>query len=228
MDIIAISDVHGDIENLLGFLDKIRSLKFDVIIYAGDFTDVNVPKGFTLNDVTKIIIKELKTLNKPVLAVPGNMDLKDTIEILEKENVSIHNKGKVIGNFGFYGFGGAKTPFNCPFEPSEEELKIGLKKSYNEIISQNHKIQITHNPPLGSKLDMISSGAHVGSKVVKEFIETNKPIVAISAHIHEAKGIDKLGETFLLNPGRFPEGHFGLITIEDDGKVNGKVLNLVE
>lgn len=227
MDIIIFSDIHNDVENLLTYFDKIKELKFDVVVCPGDFTDINVPKGFTQEDIVKLIITELKGLKKPILAVPGNVDTKDIVNILEKDGVSIHGKGRVIDDFGFYGYGGAKTPFGTNIEPSEEELKIGLKSAWKDVEKIKYKIQVTHNPPIGTRVDMVQSGAHVGSNVVKEFIETHEPILAISAHIHEAKGIDHVKKTFLINSGRFPEGYFGLINIEN-GSVKGRVLNLIE
>jgi len=216
MDIVVISDIHGDVENLLLYLDKIRGFKFDIVICPGDFTDLDVPKGFTQNDVARLIIKELKTLKKPLLCVPGNVDSREIIDILEEEGVSIHQKGKIINDVGFYGYGGAKTPFNTSIEPNEEELKIGLETSLKYTKGAKHLVQITHTPPLNTRLDAIQSGIHVGSNVVRNFIETNNPIVAISSHIHEAKGTDRLKNTFLMNSGKFSEGYFGVITIENN------------
>jgi hypothetical protein len=219
--------MHGDVENLLTYLDKIRGLKFDVIVCPGDFTDVNTPKGFTQDDIAKLIISELKTLDVPVLTVPGNVDPKSIIELLEKEGVSLHGHGRIIDEYGFYGYGGAKTPFETSIEPSEEELKAGLLTAYKDVEGAKFKIQITHNPPINTVLDMIRSGIHVGSDVVRVFIENYKPILAISAHIHEARGIDKISNTFLLNSGRFPEGYVGLVNIKND-VATGKVLNIIE
>jgi len=227
MNILIISDIHGDVENLLRYSDKLQELKFDVIVCPGDFTDLNTPKGFTQEDIAKLITEELKIFKKPILSVPGNMDTKKIIDFFEKEGFSIHGKGKVINEFGFYGYGGAKTPFKTNTEPSEEELKLGLKNAWKDVEKSKYKIQVTHNPPNGTRLDIIQSGVHVGSKTVKDFIETHEPIVAISAHIHEARGVNDLKKTFLINSGRFPEGYFGLVNIEN-GSVKGKVLNLNE
>ena len=227
MDIIVISDIHGDVENLLLYLDKIKEFKFDVVVCPGDFTDVDVPKGFTQNDVARLIIKELKTLKKTLLCVPGNVDSYEIVNILEEEKVSVHGKGKVVSDIGFYGFGGAKTPFNTSIEPSEEELKIGLKNSWEDVRGAERLIQVTHNPPFNSRLDVVQSGIHVGSNVVRNFIESKNPIIAISSHIHEARGTDRLKNTFLMNSGKFSEGYFGIINIENN-LVTGKVLNLIE
>jgi len=228
MDIIVISDIHNDLENILGYLDKIKNFKFDVIVCPGDFSDVNLPKGFTQEDVAKIIIEELKLLKKPILCVPGNMDTKGVIELFEKEKLSIHGKGKIIKNVGFYGYGGAKTPFGTNIEPSEDELRIGLENSYKDVKGAKVKVQVTHNPAKNTRVDLIQSGLHVGSQVVRDAIEKFKPAAAISAHIHEARVTDNLDSTFLINSGKFSEGYFGLINIDENLTASGKVLNLNE
>jgi len=224
MEILIISDIHSDLENLMEYIDKLALLNFDVIVFPGDFSDVP-PKGFSSIDISKIIIEELKTLKKPILALPGNWD-KDVIELLEKEGISLHGHGKVIENIGFYGFGGAKTPFGTLFEPSEKEIENGLKKAFKEIENTKIKVQVTHAPPFGTKLDIVYSGAHVGSEAVRKAIETYKPVLAISAHIHEARGVDELNGTKLINSGRFPEGYCGLASIKNE-KVETKIINLI-
>lgn len=224
MEIVVIGDIHNDIENIMAYADKISTLKFDAIACPGDFTDVSL-RGFTQIDIAKLIIAELKTFKKPIFAVPGNFD-RDVIPILEKECISVHGKGNVLGDVGFYGYGGAKTPFNTPLEPTEDELQRGLEKGFNEVSKVKFKIQLTHIPPARTKMDLLYTGAHVGSEAVRKFIETKQPTVAISSHIHEARGIDELGNTKLINSGRFPEGHCGVISINGQNVVT-RVLSLV-
>lgn len=224
MDILVLADIHNDIENIMSYLDKVSQIHFDVIVCMGDFSDVGL-RGFTASDIVKIVIAELKAFKKPILAVPGNFD-KEVLPVLEKEGVSIHGKGKIIDGVGFYGFGGAKTPFKTPLEPSEEELRTGLQKAYDEVKDAKVKVQVTHNPPARTAIDMVYTGAHVGSEVVRKFIEEKKPLVAVSSHIHEARGVDDLGSTKLVNPGRFPEGHCGIVSINNN-VVTAKIVSLL-
>lgn len=225
MNILVVSDIHNDVENLMKLIDKLSFLKFDVIVALGDFTDVNLPKGFNDINIAELIIEELSTFKKPMLTVPGNFD-KNLISLFEKKGISLHGRGKIIDGVGFYGFGGAKTPYNTSLEPSEEELKEGLTKAYEQVKNCELKIQVTHIPPARTKLDVLFTGAHVGSEVIRDFIEKMQPDVAISSHIHEARGLDELGKTKLINSGRFPENYCGLITLEK-GNVNTKIVNLI-
>lgn len=227
MKIIVLGDSHNDIENMFSYIEKLSMIDFDVIIYTGDFSDIGIPKKFTQEDIAKIIIKELKTLKKPIVAVPGNNDTKNIINVLEDEGVSIHGIGKIINNVGFYGFGGAKTPFNTLYEPSDEEIERGIKKALNDIKGTEIKIQVTHCPPINTKLDLVATGFHVGSVVVRKFIEEVKPVMAASAHIHEARGVDYIDKTLLINPGRISEGYVGFVNIKNN-QAEGHVFNLVE
>lgn len=227
MNLVAIGDNHNDIENILIFLEKLRKLSFDAILYTGDFTDVTTPKGFSQEEIAVLIIEELKTLKKPIFAIPGNNDTLKVIDIIKKEGISVHGDGAVLKDVGIYGYGGAKTPFNTTIEPTEDELAKNLDAGWNKIRNVLKKIQLTHMPPLNTRLDMVSTGNHVGSKVIRGFIETKKPLVSVSAHIHEARGVDRIGNTLLLNPGRVSEGYFGLITVKDN-TAEGNVFNLTE
>lgn len=211
MKILAIADIHNDIENLMILLDKLRD--FEVIVCVGDITDINLPKGFTKEDLCRIFLEELKSLNVPIFMVPGNMD-KEIIPILEEEDVSVHGRGIVYKNLGIYGYGGAKTPFSTPLEPDEEEIEFGLKKGWEMVKNSEKKLQLTHAPPYMTKLDLIAEGAHVGSKSVRKFIEDYEPNFAVCGHIQEGKGIDQIKNTKIVNPGRFPEGYCSLIDIE--------------
>lgn len=226
MEILAIGCIHNDIENMFTLIDQMEKLQFDVIAFPGDYTDLNLPRGFTRVDVAKIIVSQLESLGKPVVTVPGSWD-KEIIQYLDKKGISVHAKGKVVKGVGFYGFGGARTPFGTPFEPIEGEIELGLMKAYDEVRDEKIKVQLTHMPPAITGIDRIFSGAHVGSEVIRSFIEKKQPDVAISAHIHEAKGVDDLGKTKLVNPGRFPEGNCALISIRKDG-VEAKVVSLTE
>jgi len=164
-------------------------------------------------------------LNKPIVAVPGNFD-SELINFFAEKGVGLHGNGKVFGEVGVYGFGGAKTPFKTSLEPTEKEIEEGLRKGYEKVKNCKIKIQITHIPPARTKLDVAYTGAHIGSEAVRKFIEENKPNVAVSAHVHEARGTDEIKKTRLINPGRFPEGYCGIITIKNSD-VKVEVINLI-
>ena len=226
MEILTLSCIHNDIENIMGLVDQAKKFDYDVVVFPGDFTDLNFPKHFDRIDITKIILAELQDLGKPLLCVPGSWD-KDVIDLLDKKKVSVHGKGTMIDDVGFYGYGGARTPFGTPFEPQDDEIELGLIKGYKQIKDAKMKVQVTHMPPARTAVDRIPSGAHVGSEGVRRFIENAQPNLAISAHIHEARGTDDLKRTILVNPGRLPEGSCAVVSMKPEG-TKVKMLNLIE
>ncbi len=224
MNVLVVADVHGDFESLSGVLQNTK-IDFDVVACPGDFTDIGLSlMGFSRDDMLRLVLDELMSLGKPVVALPGNHDPVETHKIFDEYGVNLHGAGRIIDDVGFFGFGGAKTPFATPFEPTEEETGRGLKKGFDEIAGAVHKIMMTHNPPKNTKLDRITAGAHVGSQKVRDFILHNKPDASISAHIHEAVGIDDLGGTKLVYPGPVSDGWVGVLTV--GVKTDARILNL--
>jgi len=223
MKIAVIGCIHNEIERLPILLEKIASYEPEVLISVGDIADVSLPKGFEPVDVGKIFLEESKEYFKKILVVPGTWD-KDLIPFFQKQNVLLHGKGESIGDVGIYGFGGAQTPFNTPYEPSEKEIEDGLRKAFEEVKDKKIKIQATHAPPFNSTLDLVGN-RHVGSNSVRKLIEEFSPQVAVCAHIHESMGKDFIKNTLALNVGKFTEGYFGLIEISED-KISAEIINL--
>ncbi|MBN1793308.1 metallophosphoesterase [Candidatus Woesearchaeota archaeon] len=71
-------------------------------------------------------------------------------------------------------------------------------------------ILMTHAPPYNSNLDLNSTREHVGSKGVRQIIETKIPEISLHGHIHETvkksgKYKEKIGFTTCFSPGNNPE-----------------------
>jgi len=224
MKIAAIGCIHNEIERLPILFEKVASYEPDILISVGDIADASFPKGFEPIDIGKIFLEEAKEYFKKVLIVPGTWD-KDLISFFQKQNVLIHGRGESIGDVGIYGFGGAQTPFNTPYEPSDKEIEEGLRKAFNEIKDKKIKIQATHAPPFNSTLDLVGN-KHVGSLAVRKIIEEFSPQLAICAHIHESVGKDVIKNTIVLNVGKFTEGYFGLIEIKEK-EIKAEITSLI-
>ncbi|MBN2043219.1 MAG: metallophosphoesterase [Candidatus Aenigmarchaeota archaeon] len=221
MKILIIADIHGEIEILSKFIEKVRGQEFDLVICPGDFTDMfNIPEGYSQIDIAEIIIQKIMSLDKPVLCIPGNHDPYEIVELFEEYGLNVHAVSKKINEYNMVGFGGASTPFNTKFEPTEEEIWEKLENASAEL--KGKFILVTHVPPEGTKLDRVEGGKHVGSRKVREFIEKHKPLIAISAHIHENSGEDKIGNTTVFYPGAIYERNYGIITIGKTIKCESK------
>lgn len=215
MRILVIADVHGYSGDISNFFKKIDATDFDLIICPGDFTDMfNQPPGFSQHNIADIILQKLVSFGTPLFCVPGNHDPYEIIDAFEEYGVNLHGKVKKFGGETFMGWGGALTPFHLAFEPTEEETAGALDKMRKG--AGKDFILILHNPPKDTKLDKTAAGEHVGSVAIRKFIEKAQPKLAISAHIHESRGTDRLGNTTLFYPGPFYAGLYGIIEVKND------------
>lgn len=224
MKIAVTGCIHNEIERLPILFEKIASYEPDALISVGDIANASFPKGFESIDIGKIFLEEVKEYFKKILIVPGTWD-KDLMPFFQKQNVLLHGKGETIDDIGIYGFGGAQTPFNTPYEPSEKEIEDGLRKAFEEVKDRKIKIQATHAPPFNSTLDLVGN-KHVGSIAVRKSIEEFSPQVAVCAHIHESMGKDFIRNTIALNVGKFTEGYFGLIEISEE-RISAEIISLI-
>ncbi|MCK9151273.1 metallophosphoesterase [Methanobacterium alcaliphilum] len=221
MNILAISDLHGKTSKALD--DYLNSNKIDLILIAGDITH------FGPTELAKDILNQLSLYDIPVIAIPGNCDPQGIHKQMENSKaVNAHGKSVSIKNVGICGFGGSNpTPFNTPLEFAESEIYNELENIMLQIKNQDIQILLTHAPPYDTCTDLLPSGDHVGSKSVRQIIEKHHPTLNICGHIHESPGIDKIGETTIINPGEFSKGAACLITIEPTKKeVNSKIISL--
>ena len=196
MRILAIADIHN---REIDF--KVEDV--DVVVVAGDFTNADGVE-FAKKVVAKL---EENFPGVEILAVPGNMDKEGVLRFLEEKGISIHGKVKEVKGVKFGGLGGSNpTPFNTPFELSEEEIAKTLENIECDVA-------VIHTPPFGY-YDWIA-GNSVGSKAVREWMEKMKPKVLICAHIHEYEGAAKVGETFIVKLGTAMNGRAAVIDCRD-------------
>ena len=212
MRILVIADTHGYSEDISEFFSKIDAGDFDLIVCPGDFTDMfNQPPGFSQHNIADIIVQKLISFGIPLFCVPGNHDPYDIIDVFEEYDVNLHGKVKRFKGENFVGWGGALTPFHTAFEPTEEETREALSEMGRKI--GDGCILVVHNPPKDTRLDRMSTGEHVGSGEIRNFILQKKPKVVLSAHLHESRGEEVLGESKLFYPGPFYAGLYGVVTI---------------
>ncbi len=81
-------------------------------------------------------------------------------------------------------------------------------------------IWMIHVPPYNTALDVIHDYRHVGSKVVRSFIERVQPPLALHGHIHESpvmsgRWSDKIGHTWCCNAGSNPFDNQGWMILVD-------------
>ncbi|UCG95196.1 MAG: metallophosphoesterase [archaeon] len=214
MRILVIADAHGKFEAINKIMEEVENEEYDVIIAQGDFTDMfDKKREFRILTIADVVLQKLMVPNRRLFCVPGNHDPYEIIDLLEDYGINLHNKKTKMGELTFVGWGGASTPFNTNFEPTEEETKEAVTGLLKGI--RGKWILVSHAPPKGTTLDILKTKTHVGSAAIRRLIEKNKPTLALTAHIHENKGSDKLGETTIFYPGPAYEGFYGFVDIED-------------
>lgn len=210
LKILVIADIHGEFEKFSRMIGRINKKDFDMVICPGDFTDIHsTPEGYSQLDIAELVLQKILSLKKPLFCVPGNHEPYDVLELFDEYGVNIHEKVRNFKGYDFVGFGGAATPFNTKFEPSEKETEQALERVTKKI--KGKFVLVTHNPPLNTKLDTAADGGHVGSAAVRNFILKTAPRLAISAHIHESGGVDMLEKTKLFYPGTVMDGVYGVV-----------------
>ena len=193
MKLMALADIHGHVKVIPLLADAARDC--DVIVLAGDMTD------FGDSERAVSVLTALKGLGKPVLGVSGNCDPPEVDKILEQENVSVMQKPVEINGVFFTGFS----------YPASKASILPMERFLRKPI-----ILVSHQPAWGTDVDLQAGTRHKGSRTIRSFIEDYQPLLALSGHIHEARGTDRIGSTVLVNPGSFRNGCYATIDLNGD------------
>lgn len=166
----------------------------------------------------------------------GNDDFYEVDEVLAQSSLIENPDGTVLElNEGFQIMGvgyGNPTPWRCPRDIPEPELAAKITAVANRVARPDRAIFNLHVPPYGTGLDfapelddelrMVMSGAGpqmipVGSTAVRDAIGSYQPMLGLHGHIHESRGIRKLGRSVVANPGsEYGEGVLNGVLIDLD------------
>ena len=202
MKALLLADLHGIYDHIDGLL----TTDPDCLFIAGDLTQFG-----PVEEISALIDR----LDLPVLAVPGNCDPCDSLSCLDDSGaVCLHGSSISFNTITIAGIGGSNpTPFNTAFECSEEEIDETMAAMLQRMEKNQTNILISHAPPYGA-LDEVSPGVHVGSTSIAKYLKAFD--IVCCAHIHEQRGVVKVGETWVVNPGPASEGYGALIYIGDE------------
>jgi Icc-related predicted phosphoesterase len=151
--------------------------------------------------------------------MPGNDDpwaidpvLADGTAVIACDGRIVAANGHELLSFGYSN----RTPWDSPRELDEEELYRALRGLADQLTSPSTAIFNLHVPPYGTGVDTayelddtlrpvtIGGQPHeipVGSTAVRQIIEEVQPLLSLHGHVHESRGIVKLGRTTVINPG---------------------------
>jgi len=211
---VCISDTHGKHRN-------ITMPNGDVLLHAGDITNIGEPEQF--EDFIEWL-EELPHREKVVIA--GNHDLTiDTIYYNEEKNWRRWTAGRngpmdavrarkalcetpknrftylednsvtVTGGYKIYGSPSQPEFYNWAFNLSRGEACA----SKWEQIPNDTDILMTHGPPIGHG-DVCSDGQRAGCvDLLATVADRVKPLFHVFGHIHEGYGATTNGETIFIN-----------------------------
>lgn len=160
----------------------------------------------------------LQDSGKKVIVTPGNDDEMSVDAVLQAAPFIEAAEGRVVridDEHEMISLGWSNpTPWETPRECSEEELLGKIRSLADQVEDIERAIFNIHVPPHGTGLDSapeIEDGnrvkrggtimASVGSTAVRDAILEYQPLLSLHGHIHESRGMQKLGRTVCINPG---------------------------
>jgi hypothetical protein len=168
----------------------------------------------------------------PCILNGGNDDIWEIDDIIEASPSVSFGEGKMLDLDGFHliSMGWTNpTPWDTFREAPEEELALKIEAITSQIPDMERAIFNFHAPPFGTGLDdapalddslrPMHGGAvmkPVGSTAVRDAIALHQPMLSVHGHIHESRGIKRMGRTLAINPG----------SVYGDGVLQGAVLEL--
>lgn len=164
--------------------------------------------------------QRLKASGVRVIVNRGNDDPLIVKEIVERSGFVEWPDEKVImvGGLEMMSLGYSNmTPWHLPGDLPEEELEKKIEDLVSQMKDVKKSIFNIHVPPYNTHLDIapkldndlkpvLASGGqpemvNVGSVAVRRAIEKYQPLVGLHGHIHESRGLAKIGKTMCFNPG---------------------------
>lgn len=194
----------------------------------------------TVRSWVRLAEEKLRGTGVKVYIMPGNDDRPVIDSALEGSDVVVNPDGRVVeigGGLKLASLGASNpTPWATPREMPEEELYERLKSLLEEAGDPDATLLNVHAPPYGTVLDLaprldgelrvVRKGGqvemvHVGSTAVRRVIEEFQPLAGLHGHIHESKGVAKIGRTLCFNPGSdYSSGALrGVLLVVEPGRV---------
>ena len=206
---MALSDIHGRVDSFSLAGSELSAA--DVVVLAGDLTT------FGKADACARVVEGVRRFNPRVLAITGNCDHPECETYLTQAGMALHRRHVVIDGIAFVGLSGSlPCPVRTLQEANERQLGQWLDDAVQGLDTGVPKILVSHEPPQDTAVDFARTGEHAGSAAVRRFIERHQPLICFTGHIHEGRGMDRIGNTTVVNPGAWAQGGFAV------AEVNGR------
>jgi uncharacterized protein len=179
-----------------------------------------------LREWVELADERLAGTGRRAYVIPGNDDPWAIDEVLAAgASVDLCDEAvRVVGPHELLSFGYSNpTPWKTPRELPEEEIYTRLKALTERLEQPRRAIFNIHVPPRDSSLDTayevdeelryVTKGGRphevpAGSSAVRQVIEETQPLLSLHGHIHESRGVARIGRTVAINPGSdYAGGH---------------------
>jgi len=201
MKIACISDTHGR------KLDVLPS-DIDVFVHCGDWSNSGS------KEETLTFLKQIDTVDvEHILICPGNHDIwvgqniEESKELFKQAGaLLLIDEPLQINGFNFY-----SMPWVPICGPWEFTLGSSELTSKSALIPDNLDCLITHGPSYGI-LDKNKYNSPCGAISLTNAVLSKNPRYHVHGHIHESKGISKLGDTTVVNCYGY-KGHYSILSL---------------
>jgi Icc-related predicted phosphoesterase len=168
----------------------------------------------------KLAEERLKGTGIKCYVSPGNDDFFEIDEALDGATYVINPEEKTVfidDEHEMITLGYANhTPWNSPREVDEDVLQQKIDRMTAQVKNMKTTLFNLHVPPINTVIDQapkldanlkpVISGGNIqmtsaGSTAVRASIEKYQPLAGIHGHIHESRGMVKIGQTMCFNPG---------------------------
>ena len=206
MRLLGITDLHGSREALTRVLTHAGPV--DVVLFGGDVTHFGSP------DEAEQLVELAKASGATVLAVAGNCDSAEIDERLIRLGVSVAGRGVTLDALSLHGLSAIPPWISRMYQATEEQLAAALEAGYAQLPDARHHGVLAHVPPHGLPVDRVFFGRHVGSRALRSFVDEKAPSLVVCGHIHEARGVVRVGRTTVVNCGHALRGQYALVDVD--------------
>ena len=209
MKMLFVADLHYTLRQLDWLVENAG--RFDLVIIGGDLLDLGSALDFDVQIV--VVEKYLHRIrrNAPLLVSSGNHDgdghnaanecFAERLQLSREEGLFVDGESAMLGDTRVT----ACPWWNGPVSRAELEDLLARES----VKSVRRWIWSHHEPPEGARVSWTGKKL-LGDHFLREWINRFEPDLVLSGHIHsapfypEGSWIDRVGKTWVFNPGRQP------------------------
>lgn len=206
-----IGDVHAELARLERVLDRIDQLDPRAVLMVGDLACAGNGRVRSLERILRYrrqrdeVLAAVRRRGRPFAFVPGNHDLSEPAAAENIDGRTVELAGLRVAGIG----GAGPERFGFAYEWDEGDIRA--------LRLPPHQVLLCHAPPRDCALDRTHHGWHVGSQALAERARSLPAGLLLCGHIHEAMGVDRIGDCLVFNVGALgsPFGQACLGLVDD-------------